>query len=207
MPYCNNHRDKLVVVASTDQVQKRPGGRSAEVRKRVFAAMREALESGNPEELAIERLAERSGVHRATIYRRWFSTEGLVTDLLVELTPIDTPLPDTGALRGDLAELIERVARTIAAPSTNAMLRLVAATTDDQLAEAASRYWMSLIDHTADVIRLAQQRGEATTAVDAVAATESLLAPLYLRLLVTHHPITDAFLANVVDRTVRLLQR
>ena len=82
-----------------DRVRARPGGRSADVRARVFGAVREALEGGDPAALTIEEVARRSGVHKATIYRRWLSTAGLVADLLVALTPVETPLPDTGDLR------------------------------------------------------------------------------------------------------------
>jgi AcrR family transcriptional regulator len=192
-------------VTSTDQVRTRPGGRNAQVRARVFDAVRQALESGDPQNLSFDRLAEQAGVHRATIYRRWLSTEGLVADLLVELTPLDTPLPDTGTLGGDLAEVVSRVAATAATPAARMMQRLVAGTTDQYLVEAARGYWSSLLDHTAQVIRRAQRRGAAAADVDPVVATESLLAPIHFRLLVTQQPITDEFLTERVDHTIRLL--
>jgi AcrR family transcriptional regulator len=192
-------------VTPTDHVRTRPGGRNAQVRARVFDAVRRALESGDPQNLSFDRLAEDAGVHRATIYRRWLSTEGLVADLLVELTPLDTPLPDTGTLRGDLARVAARVAATSATPAARMMLRLVAGSTDPHLIEAARAYWSSLLDHTAQVIRRAQRRGAAAADVDAVAATESLLAPIHFRLLITQQPITDDFLTAQVDHTIRLL--
>ena len=85
------------------------------------------------------------------------------------------------------------------------MQRLVAGTTDQYLVEAARGYWSSLLDHTAQVIRRAQRRGEAAADVDPVVATESLLAPIHFRLLVTQQPITDEFLTERVDHTIRLL--
>jgi AcrR family transcriptional regulator len=190
----------------TDQVRTRPGGRNAQVRARVFEAVRQALESGDPQNLSFDRLAESAGVHRATIYRRWLSTEGLVADLLVELTPLDTPLPDTGDLRGDLTEVAARVAATTATAAALMMQRLVAGTTDPHLAAAARAYWSSLLDHTAEIIRRAQRRGEAAADIDPVAATESLLAPIHFRLLITQQPMTDDFLTAHVDHVVRLLR-
>ncbi|HEV8558597.1 MAG TPA: TetR-like C-terminal domain-containing protein [Actinophytocola sp.] len=192
-------------MASVDQVKARPGGRNAQVRARVFEAVRRALESGDPENLAVDRLAEQAGVHRATIYRRWLSTERLMADLLVELTPLDTPLPDTGTLREDLEDVLARVAGTVGTPAAAVMLRLVAGSADGDLAEAARGYWAGILDRTAEIIRRAQRRGDATPDVDAVAATESLLGPVYFRLLVSHEPITDEFRAGLVDRTLRLL--
>src|SRR5918999_1340115 len=140
-----------------DQVRARPGGRNAEVRARVFAALRQALESGDPENLSFDRLADTAGVHRATLYRRWLSTDGLVADLLIELTPLDTPLPDTGTLRGDLAGVVARVAATAATPAAQLMQRVVAGSADADLAEAARGYWAGILDHTAEVVRRAQR--------------------------------------------------
>jgi AcrR family transcriptional regulator len=193
-------------VASSDRVQARPGGRNAQVRAHVFDAVRQALESGDPQNLSIDQLAESAGVHRATIYRRWLSTEGLVADLLVELTPLHTPLPDTGTLRDDLTAVAARVAATAATPAAQTTQRLVAGSTDPHLTKAARDYWASLLEHTAQVIRHAQQRGEATADIDPVAATESLLAPIHFRLLLTQQPVTDDFLASLVDQTIRLLR-
>jgi hypothetical protein len=118
------------------------------------------------------------------------STDGILADLLVDLTPIDTPLPDTGSLRDDLDELVGRVITTVAAPVVRATLHLSAGSTDARIADAARDYWQSLLDHTAEVVRRAQRRGEATWDIDPVAAVESLLAPIYLRVLVSRQPVT-----------------
>jgi AcrR family transcriptional regulator len=194
-------------VDGVDRVRARPGGRSADVRARVFGAVREALEDGDPTALTIEEVARRSGVHKATIYRRWLSTAGLVADLLVALTPVETPLPDTGDLRHDLLDVATRVVDTIASPLSQAMLPLVVtAGADDPLARAAAGYWASLFDHTATVVRRAQHRGQATTDIDAVQAIESLLAPIYLRTLVTRQPVDRPFVEHLVDLTTRGLQ-
>jgi AcrR family transcriptional regulator len=193
-------------VTPIDQVRSRPGGRNAQVRQRVFDAVRAALESGQPTELSVERLAARAGVHRVTIYRRWLSAEGVVADLLTYLTPVSTPLPDTGRLDSDMRALITRVASTITEPSVLAMLRLSAGSTDPVLIEAARGYWSSLLQYTAAVIRRAQGRGEATSEIDATDATESALGPLYLRLLVTRQPIDEHFLSTVTARAVRLVR-
>jgi AcrR family transcriptional regulator len=192
-------------VDGVDRVRARPGGRSADVRARVFGAVREALEAGDPRALTIDEVARRSGVHKATIYRRWLSTAGLVADLLVALTPVETPLPDTGDLRRDLLDVVTRVVETIASPLSQAMLPLVTAGADDELTRAAAGYWASLFDHTATVVRRAQERGQATTDVDAVQAIESLLAPIYLRALVTRQPVDAPFVERLADLTLRAL--
>jgi hypothetical protein len=108
-------------------------------------------------------------------------------------------VPNTGDLRRDLVEVATRVAGTLAAPTSRAMLPLIAGTSDTRLAEAARRYWSSLFEHTAEVVRRAQNHGEASTSVDPTDAIEALLAPIYLRVLVTHQPVTAAFLRGVAE--------
>jgi AcrR family transcriptional regulator len=192
-------------VDHVDQVRSRRGGRSAEVRERVFRVVREALERGDPTALTIDEVARRSGVHKATIYRRWLSTSGLVADLLLALTPVDTPLPDTGELRADLLDVATRVAGIVASPMSQAMLPLVAASADERLARAANGYWANLFEHTASVVRRAQRRGDAAADVDPVRAIESLLAPIYLRTLVTHQPVDAQTIEASVELTCRML--
>jgi AcrR family transcriptional regulator len=192
-------------MTAVDQVRTRTGGRSASVRERVFAALREALATGDPDALSVEKLAHRSGVHKATIYRRWLSTSGALADLLGELTPLTVPLPDTGDLRRDLAAIATRVSRTLTSPTSNAIVHHIAGSTDPDLARAASAYWGSLFDHAAHVVRRAQRRGEASADVDPVAAIENLLAPLYLRLLITRQPLDRQLIDDLVARTGKLL--
>ena len=50
---------------------------------------------------SIEAIAERAGVGKTTIYRRWSSKEDVIKDAL-NLFRADNPIPDTGNIRNDL---------------------------------------------------------------------------------------------------------
>ena len=69
----------------------RPGGRSARVRAEVLSAVREELTTHGYDGLSVEAVARRSGVHRATVYRRWKDVGGLLADT-VEEAPYATTL-------------------------------------------------------------------------------------------------------------------
>jgi AcrR family transcriptional regulator len=189
-----------------DQVRTRTGGRSTRVRQRVLTAVKDALESGDTDGLTIDRLADKAGVHKATIYRRWLSSAGLVADLLTSLTPLRPELPDTGDLHRDLIAVARRVADTVKTPLARTTLQLAAASNDPDLTTAAANYWSQLLDHTADVIRRAQQRGDAITEIDPVDAIESLLGPIHMRTLVTRRPITPTDIERLAHRTARMLR-
>ena len=98
-------------VMTQQQTMQRPGGRSARVRDAVHEAVLALLRDRSWEELSIPAVADRSGVHQATIYRRWRSMPVLLDDVVAEHVTRSFALPDTGSLRGDLLAYAEGVAR------------------------------------------------------------------------------------------------
>ena len=172
----------------------------------MFHALRAILEAGQSEALTVEEIATRAGVHKSTIYRRWLSKEGLVADLIVSLTPLATPLPDTGDLERDLIELADRVAATLASPMMRQITAMVVGTKDERLQRAAAEYFATILQHTATVVRRAQERGQATARIDPVAAIESLVGPIHLRSAIAHRPYDAAELQALAARTARMLR-
>ncbi len=85
-------------------------------------------------------IAAQAGVGKAAIYRRWSSKAALMADALVYWRPdlLDNSAPDTGSLRGDFDELVERVKRSDdSLVSTEMIMRVaVEAANDPELAAA-----------------------------------------------------------------------
>ncbi len=83
---------------------RRPGRpRDATVEARVLEATQDVLIEVGFDQLTIDAVAERCGMSRATIYRRWNDKTELVVDAVTELLP-SPAVPDTGDLRTDLLE-------------------------------------------------------------------------------------------------------
>ncbi|GHC81650.1 TetR/AcrR family transcriptional regulator [Streptomyces flavofungini] len=176
---------------------RRPGGRTARTR----AAVRDAVLSGLSDHgypgLTIEYVAEHSGVHKTTLYRRWGGLEGLVADAL-DLAGEDTwTPPDTGSLEGDLRALAHEVVDAFADESKAAApTAFIAASFQSQRAADALRaFYSERFSRCEAVIARAVERGEADRDTDAAALVRAVSAPLMLRLFVTREPI-DAALAD-----------
>lgn len=107
---------------STPQLQ-RPGGRSARIRTAVHEAVLDLLVEDPWAPMTIAQVAERSGVHQATIYRRWESVSGLLDDVVADQVARTAPSPDTGSLQGDLEAYAEQVAGHLAGPLGTLILR------------------------------------------------------------------------------------
>src|SRR5436309_15957251 len=118
---------------SASNSKRRPGGRSARIRQAVLdAAFAELGEKGYGG-LSIEAVAQRSGVAKTTVYRRWPTRDELVADALDSRSDRNEPLPDTGPLRGDLKALCEGVRAKITSNYGKAMLKSRVATVDQSL--------------------------------------------------------------------------
>ncbi|WP_031465021.1 TetR/AcrR family transcriptional regulator [Sciscionella sediminilitoris] len=193
-------------MASTPQ--RRPGGRTARTRAAVHAAVRELLAAGGAEP-SVREVAELSGVHEVTIYRRWGSIEALLLDVATAQLVEEWPFPDTGDLRADLLAWAGSVAEQLRRPEGFAFFHAVAnamspasGTVSAELreqAEASMRSRAAQIQRALD--REAANGGHPPT-VDMV--FDLVLAPLYLRAMWNYEPETHVEV--FVDRALRAAQ-
>ena len=183
--------------------RRRPGGRTAKVRAAVLAATASALAEGGYEGLTIEDIAHRAGVHKTTVYRRWRSKAEHVADAVRERSAARVEVPDTGSLAGDLRALARAVADNIGSADGSPMTKnLIAATvTADAVALDMPRFWSERLQLTGTIVARAVARGEAPSDVDANLVIETLIGPLYVRLLLTGEPIDRA----VADEVARII--
>ena len=95
-------------------IARRPGGRTARTRAAVLAAVEAELLDNGVDGLTVDGVAERSGVHRATVYRRWHDVGGLLADALAAGREDDWQPADHGSLAADLVALNRDVVEHLA---------------------------------------------------------------------------------------------
>ncbi|MEV0355516.1 TetR/AcrR family transcriptional regulator [Nocardia sp. NPDC050697] len=188
----------------TEPPRRRPGGRSARVRDAVIAATLDELLEHGLAELTLGRVAARAGVAETTIYRRWGSRTALIADALTGLAAAGNPPPDTGSVREDLRLLAEQVRDLIAAPAITRLLTTVAAlAADPELAAARRAFWDHRFEQTRPIVERARAAGLLRAEADPRVVVESLVAPLYFRVLVTGEALGDDIVTRCVDDTLR----
>lgn len=179
--------------------RRRTGGRSARVRHRVLGAAIEVVLEGGLGGFGVPEVAERAGVHKSSIYRRWGDASNLLLDALLSHVGEEVPIPDTGSLRGDLMELLRRVAGFLESPTGRALVRTTASGANSAEALAGrKRYWERRFSLNREIFERAIERGELPDGTDPDLALEALVAPLYLRVLVTGEPLRESFLDGMV---------
>lgn len=72
--------------------------------------------------MTVENVAQRAGVHKTTVYRRWKDRERLLIDALAEHMATDIPVPDTGAIETDLRALARSIVQAFTSPAGQAIL-------------------------------------------------------------------------------------
>lgn len=79
-------------------------------RTAVHAAVLDLLVSEGPAAVTHQRVADESGVSRATIYRHWPDRAGLLVDCVAAQRPVTSPPEPSGDLREDLVDLFTMLA-------------------------------------------------------------------------------------------------
>ncbi len=179
----------------------RPGGRAERVRHAVLAAASELLTEVGYDGMSVDAVAARAGVHKTTVYRRWPTKAELVADAAALHSAAAVPIPDTGTVVGDLQVLAREVVANIGSEAGARRSRSIAAAaaTSDQLAEAMHGFWAHRLAVSSEIVERAIQRGELPPSADANLIIETVIGPLWVRLLLTGEPITDDFADQVVE--------
>ncbi|MFD6449785.1 TetR/AcrR family transcriptional regulator [Nocardia sp. NPDC060220] len=172
--------------------QRRPGGRSARVREAVLDATADELAERGYQDLSMEAVAQRAGVHKTTVYRRWRGPEGLVADALERASQQPWPIPDTGTLTGDLRALTELLRQGFADPESGSLATafIAAGMQHPEAADALRGFYAARHDEAAAIVARAVARGEVDPEVDAAEIIRLAVAPLFHRLFITHEPVT-----------------
>ncbi|MEQ4306271.1 TetR/AcrR family transcriptional regulator [Plantactinospora sp. B6F1] len=133
--------------------------------------------------LGIDAVAERSGVHRTTVYRRWRDVGGLLADLLMAATDDDWRPPDTGTLEGDLRAVNSEVYAALTAEPPVTMALIAASFRSAPAADALRSFWADRYDRCAVIVRRAVRRGEIPAGSDPHRLLVAATAPLYHELV------------------------
>lgn len=175
----------------------RPGGRSARIRSAVHTAVLELIEERPWEELSVPLVAERSGVHPATIYRRWGTLSALLNEVVVERLSTAGAVPDTGSLRDDLIGYATLVAESLEDGAVPLVLRAAVLEIRPGEPRQTSAAFRERAHQLEVMLARARARGEATPTVDEL--LELVVAPLYFRALFTE-PLPASETPRLVDR-------
>ena len=152
--------------------------------------------------LTVDAVANRAGVGKATIYRRWSSKEALMLDAWAScVRPAE--VPDTGSVHSDLLAILGRFDSPVHDRDLQRVFpqMIAAARVNPEVADQYREFIAQRRVPMLTVLRRAVDRGEIDRSIDLDIAHDMLVAPMLYRWMLTDQPID----AELVERVVSLV--
>jgi AcrR family transcriptional regulator len=187
----------------------RTGGRTERNRRAVLAAALEELSLYGYGGLSAARIADRAGVHRTTVHRRWPDLGELIIEALTESAAADIRMPDTGNIRTDLKALLRSIAARIDTIESRARIKALVSDTarSPQIGAVVRTVWTTRFQLGEAVIQRGIDRGELRNDAAPMTIFSMFIAPLYLRLLITDERLDHKFIDDVINLGLQGSQR
>jgi AcrR family transcriptional regulator len=188
----------------SEQVKQKAGRpRSVQSHQAILKATLELLAAEGYEAMSIEGVAERAGVGKTTIYRRWSSKSDLVIEAIGNLHA-ELPVIDTGNLRNDLLAMF-RNAWLQKGPSVFESLGIhmigILKTNPDISQAFFKRLFAPRLQEFTRMIERAKARGELRPDVDVVLLVDLFAGPIIARMFFTSliSPPSEHWPEQVID--------
>ena len=189
------------------EVARRPGGRTADVTHRVQDAILGLLVEGGVQACTFSAVAERAGVERSTLYRRFPDRWEAIIDALMARAAKDI-MPDLGSsFAHDLRSVLVKLRDTLQSPLGPAVLAVaieLQSGTADSYPRAYFDRRMAQLD---PMFEAAIERGELAPEVDREGLFSFAAGPIYFRTFIADHPVDDSFIDRLVSNVCRLYCR
>lgn len=190
--------------ANEPSERKRGRPRSARAHHAILDAALELLIEQGYDAMSIEGVADRAGVGKATIYRRWDSKEDLVAEALGSQRR-EARMPDSGDNKEDVISLLSEDLEVVTSPyGQRALSQIVGASAKHPRFKEA--YWHNAISpRRAAVVRIldrARERGELRQDADLELAVDMMVGPLFYQLLIKPDPVPSENLLRQAVETV-----
>lgn len=173
-------------------------------RESMLAAARELLQDEGPAAVTHQRVAQRAGVGRATVYRHWSSPDHLLRDAMSD-AEVPFFLRPRLPLRPWLLAELRRIADELALPALASIaIALMYQARWKTAATTLRDHQLQLLDQRLEAaFVLAADAGELDEPLQPPALTALLLGPLVFRTTLQEATVSDTLLERVVDAAAK----
>ena len=182
-----------------------PISRGMGARRRVLQAALHVLDERGLAGFTMEAVARRAGASKATLYRHWPTSSALLVDAM-DATFLPFPIPDTGLVETDIAELLTNFVALLEHTSFPRLLAafIDAAERDPALGALHAELTRRRREPLLVALTRAQDRGQLPTSLDPDLTIDLLTAPFFYRRFVAHRPIPPNLITDVIAQVLRL---
>jgi AcrR family transcriptional regulator len=155
--------------------------------------------------VTVEAVAQRAGVARSTVYRRYPGKPELLVSVLQHACGATFDDPDTGSVVTDLVAVADALHHSLGTTDLGrALPAVIAAAAVHPEVAAAHRTFVSGRRRVALAsVRRGIERGELDPEVEPDTVVDLVVGPVFHRHFVSRRPVTDAWIHEIVARAVR----
>lgn len=163
------------------------------------------LEERGYDGVTIEGIAERAGVGKQTIYRWWPSKGAVVMEAYSADAAERVPVPDTGAVEGDLIEILSGLCGVLSGPAGRTIAGLIGGAQFDPELAKELREGLNAARRAvfAEVLERGLRRGELRGGLDVDLTIDAVYGAVWSRLLLGGAPLDEDFATGLVELTLR----
>jgi AcrR family transcriptional regulator len=180
--------------------------RADEVRREVLDAAGELLFAEGMGAFTIDKVANRSGASKMTIYKWWASKGALALDGYFAKVEPELAFPDTGDIEADLRTQLHAFVHVVRdSPAGLVIAELIGQAQSDPDLKAAylQSYSSPRRVLAVEALTRAKDRGQLRSDLDPETVVDQLWGACYHRLLLPDQPITVEFVDALVDNLFR----
>lgn len=184
----------------TTGVQK--SGRATRVVNSIMKATGEQLNEVGYAALKVEDVAERAGVNKTTIYRRWPTKDQLVIETLRSTYNQQQVIPDAGNLRDDLLAYINHLVTRMKDPIPRGVAVTLHNCTDPAIKPIADELLKRARQGRVELIKRGIERGELPEDTDPELISDLFSAPILRRLLTFGEKLKPGYVEAIIDTVI-----
>ncbi|MDU0205564.1 TetR/AcrR family transcriptional regulator [Paenibacillus sp. MAH-36] len=153
----------------------------------------ELLLEGGFEEVTIDKIAEKAGVSKATIYKWWPNKAAVVAEGFFEAAASRLPVPDTGSVLKDVMQHAVNLSLFMESKEGRVISELIGqGQMDSALIQVFREYYVKpRRTESAMILRRGIDRDELGKELDVESSIDLIYGPLFYRLLVSGEPLTE----------------
>nr|WP_091216916.1 TetR/AcrR family transcriptional regulator [Paenibacillus sp. BC26] len=182
-----------------DMAQKgRP--RDVKLQQLILSVSYELLLGNGYEAVTIEKIAEKAGVSKATIYKWWPNKAAVVADGFFNAAASQMPVPDTGSVMEDILIHAINLAVFMESKEGNMIAELIGQGQMNQtLMQVFREYYVKpRRAESAMILTRGINRGELSPNLDVNSSIDLLYGPLFYRLLVSGESLTPDTVRGII---------
>lgn len=175
--------------------------RSEKTKQAILSAAYDLLLESGFGSVTIEKIAERAGVSKATIYKWWTNKAAVVMDAFFDAAVVRLSIPDTGSTINDMVIQLNNLAKFLMSKEGKVINGIIAEGQYDQKLAEAYRiiYFKPRRLDSRYILERGISRGELKDDLDIELVMDLIFGPLFYRLLITGDIVDEAFIKNLIN--------